>query len=279
MKILIFGAQGIAGHMISRYLSKNTEHKVYGVSRYHGVDNLYLDVESESCRRSFFNSPLTKDFDFVINCIGVLGPDSTKNLERTVLLNSWWPHYLEEQYKHNNTKVIHISTDCIFDGKRGWYIESDLPTETNIYGRSKAMGELNNDKDITLRMSIIGTEIKKENRSGLINFVLSNTEDKIFGWEKAIWNGITTYELAKQIANYINNPIISGIYHLVPDHNITKYHLVSHINDIFECDKEIVPIAGKEENKSLIDTRNEHKVFTPIPGYRDQLLELKEFST
>jgi dTDP-4-dehydrorhamnose reductase len=275
MKILVLGANGMAGHLIKAYL-KNQGHEVHGASRHPG--DVQLDVESESSRNNFFFSTLAANADFVINCIGVLGPDSNKNPARTVLLNSWWPHYLETRYAHNKAKVIHISTDCIFDGSRGWYIESDLPTETNLYGRSKALGEINNEKDITFRMSIIGTEIKKEGRSGLLNWVINNEEDKIYGWEKSIWNGITTYELAKQIAHYINNPSISGIYHLVPDYTISKYHLVSHINDVFNCGKEVIPVAGKEENKTLLDTRNEYKIFTTIPDYREQLLELKDFS-
>ena len=277
MRILVLGSQGMAGHIISAYL-KEQGYEVYGASRTHNVGDLYLDAESELSRLRFFNSPLAKNPDFVINCIGILGPDANKNPSRTVLLNSWWPHYLETLYANTKTKVIHISTDCIFDGSRGWYIESDLPTETNLYGRSKAMGEINNDKDITLRMSIIGTEIKKEGRSGLLNWVINNPDDKIQGWENSIWNGITTYELAVQINCFINNPIISGIYHLVPDYNISKYHLVSHINDIFECNKEVICVPGKDENKSLLDTRNEYKVFDDIPDYREQLLELRDFS-
>lgn len=275
MKIIILGANGMAGHIIKAYL-KEQGHEVHGASRHPG--DLYLDVEAQEARNKFMYNNAIACADFVINCIGVLGPDSNKNPGRTVFLNSWWPHYLETHYAHNKTKVIHISTDCIFDGSRGWYIESDSPTETNLYGRSKALGEINNDKDLTLRMSIIGTEIKKEGRSGLLNWVTSNPEDKIFGWEKAIWNGITTFELAKQINNYIQNPVISGIYHLVPDYTISKYHLVSHINDIFECNKEVIAIPGKEENKTLLDTRNEYKVFSKIPDYREQLCELKEFA-
>ena len=140
------------------------------------------------------------------------------------------------------------------------------------------MGELDNGKDITLRMSIVGTEIKKEGRSGLLNWVVNNPEDTLTGWETSIWNGITTLELAKQIDSYIKYPNISGIYHLVPEHIISKYHLVSYINDVFNCNKEIIPVPGKTENKTLINTRNDYKVFSLIPDYRTQLLELKDFS-
>lgn len=273
MRIVVLGASGMAGHVIKKYLTEKG-HDVFGASRHSG--DIYLDAESESSRRRFFFSEINC-IDYIINCIGVLGPDSDINPQRTVLLNSWWPHYLETLYPYTKTKIIHISTDCVFNGERGYYVESDLPNEKSLYGRSKALGELNNDKDLTLRMSIIGTEIKKHNRSGLLNWVINNQEETLFGWENSIWNGITTLELAKQINNYINNPIISGIYHLVPDYTISKYHLVSHINDIFNCNKEIVPIPGKEENKTLLDTRNAYNVFSTIPNYRAQLLELKDF--
>lgn len=272
MKILVLGANGMAGHIIKAYL-ENMGHEVNGASRH--APDLYLDVESQHSAHQFFN--FNYDFDFVINCIGVLGPDATKNPARTVYINSWWPHYLENYFAHAKTKIIHISTDCIFDGSRGWYVESDLPTEKGLYGRSKALGELNNNKDLTLRMSIIGTEIKKEGRSGLLNWVINNPHDKISGWKGSIWNGITTLELAKQINNYIQNPTISGIYHLVPDFSISKYHLVSYINDIFGANKEVEAVPGKIEKKTLLDTRNEYKVFSEIPSYREQLCELKEF--
>lgn len=267
MKVAILGAEGMAGHMIAKYLRS----KDYAVSAY---TRRSLDVEN-------FNT-VSFDYylsnpDFVVNCIGVLGPDSNKDPAKTILINSWFPHFLEQTFKNTKTRVIHISTDCVFDGERGYYIETDMPTETNIYGRSKAFGEINNDKDITLRMSIIGTEIKEPSRrSGLLNWVISNPNNAIQGWTQSIWNGITTLELAKQIHNYIQNPTVSGIYHLVPSFTISKYDLVSTINDVFECGKEILCVPGKAENKTLLDTRKE-SIFTKIPSYREQLVELKEF--
>lgn len=271
MKIIVLGAYGMAGHIISAYL-KECGHDVVGITR----DT--LNIENESGRNKFFYNKDLSSCDFIINCVGVLGPNSNENPARTIFVNSYFPHYLEFIYSQTSTRVIHISTDCIFNGERGYYIESDLPNETNFYGRSKALGELNNDKDLTLRMSIIGTEIKEKNRSGLLNWVTTNPDNKIYGWEKAIWNGITTFELARQINNYIRNPSIAGIYHLVPDYTITKYDLVQHINEVFDCNKEVVPIPGKAENKSLLDTRNEYRIFTRIPNYREQLLDLRDFS-
>lgn len=268
MKVVVLGANGMAGHMISNYLDSQG-FDVYRVTR------AMLDVEEFDA--AYFDQYIYLP-DFVINCIGVLGPDSNKSFSRTVLINSWFPRFLENYYADTHTKVIHISTDCVFDGKRGYYIESDIPNETNMYGRSKALGEINNDKDITLRMSIIGTEIKEQNRSGLLNWVVNNPNDEIQGWTQSIWNGITTLELAKQIHNYIEHPRVSGIYHLVPDFSISKYNLVNLINEIFKCNKVVLEVPGKAENKVLLDTRRECSIFSEIPDYYDQLCELETFT-
>lgn len=266
MSVVVLGANGMAGHMISNYL-EHVGYKVFRITREH--------INIEAFEEAYLDQ-LIGEAKYIINCIGVLGPDSNKDISRTVLVNSWFPKFLETNYPF--TKIIHISTDCVFDGKRGYYIETDLPNETNIYGRSKALGEINNDKDITLRMSIIGTEIKEQNRSGLLNWVLTNPSEEIQGWEQSIWNGITTLELAKQIHNFIQRPKVSGIYHLVPDFVISKYELVDLINEIFECGKTVVPVPGKSENKTLIDTRTRVDIFTEIPNYVNQLLELRDFT-
>jgi dTDP-4-dehydrorhamnose reductase len=111
----------------------------------------------------------------------------------------------------------------VFDGKKGEYLEEDIHTEMNAYGSSKSNGEINNSKDITFRMSIIGTEIKS-NGTGLLNWVLTNPNKELQGWDNAWWNGITTLQLAKSINLYINDPKISGVYHLVSnDNKIDKY--------------------------------------------------------
>lgn len=274
MKVIVLGSKGMAGHMISTYL-KRQGYDIFEVARTDADYN--LDVENPAQMRHFFNSRF-HECDYIINCIGVLGPDANKNPARTIYINSYLPHYLQFVYAHKKTKVMHISTDCIFDGKRGYYIEKDLPNETNIYGRSKALGELNNDKDITFRMSIIGTEIKKENRSGLLNWALTNEEDKLFGWTNAHWNGITTLELAKRIHYYIDKELdLSGIIHLVPSESINKYELLNYIDFVFELGKEVVPTQGpKDVNKILVDTREE-PICWDIPGYHLQLQQLKYF--
>jgi dTDP-4-dehydrorhamnose reductase len=150
-----------------------------------------------------------------------------------------------------------------------------LPTETNSYGRSKSLGEINNNKDVTFRMSIIGPELKTG--TGLLDWVRYNPNETLQGWNNAWWNGITTLQLAKCIQIYIENPGISGIYHLVNnDFKITKYRLLKLINQTYNLNKMIESIKGpKPVNKILVDTRQE--VNWEIADYPTQLEELRNF--
>lgn len=265
MKVTVLGSQGMAGHIVSAYL----EQQGHIVDR---IDRSKLNIEDVTQVNQFFNSLET---DFLVNCIGLLVKDSNENPDRAILINSWFPHYAERRLADTNTRLIHLSTDCVFDGSRGNYTETDLPTETNFYGRSKSLGEVNNSKDVTFRMSIIGPELK--NGTGLLNWVLTNPNKELPGWSNAWWNGITTLQLAKCINQYINNPTISGIYHVVNNNNrINKFDLLQKINYIYELNKTIVLTQGpKSVDKVLIDTRNTFNF--NIPDYTTQLIELRQF--
>jgi dTDP-4-dehydrorhamnose reductase len=272
MKIVLLGSNGMAGHMITKYL-KSKNFNVLTVARNNADCN--VDVENKDQLDNFLQSQ-NAQCDFMINCIGYLQPDSLKNPAKAIMLNSWFPQYLAQSLYNRNTRLIHISTDCVFDGKQGNYTEQDAHTETNVYGRSKSLGEISNNKDITFRMSIIGPELKS-NGSGLFQWIYTNKESTLSGWENAWWNGITTLQLAKCIEKYINDPKITGIYNVVNNNvNINKFDLLSKINNIFGLNKTINKTQGpKTVNKILVDTRKEFEF--DIPDYDTQLVELKEF--
>ena len=265
MRVTVIGSRGMAGHVIAKYLAQQG-HTVTA------VDRTVLDIEKGNVDH-FFE---TVDADFVVNAIGLLVKDCADRPDRAITINSWWPNYCAYKLKDTATRLIHLSTDCVFDGQRGNYFEADVHTETNAYGRSKSFGEINNDKDVTFRMSIIGPELK--NGTGLLNWVLTNTEQELPGWSNAWWNGITTLQLAKCIDQYINNPCVSGIYHLVNNRiRITKYNLLLLINRTYSLNKQITPAGGpKAVNKVLIDTRQE--VDWDIKDYPTQLEELRNFN-
>ncbi len=273
MKILVIGSNGMAGHIITRYLRDQR----YGVDTDARDKALFcINVEDTHIIKKFLHE-IRNDYDYIINCIGLLVKDSNDRPDRAAIINSWFPHAIEDAIRESKTKLIHLSTDCVFDGKNGDYIETDIHTEMNAYGSSKSLGEVNNNKDITFRMSIIGTEIK-ENGTGLLNWVIKNTETDLPGWDNAWWNGITTLQLAKCIEQYINNPSISGVYHLVNNENkINKYELLCKINRVFDLKKNIIRTQGpKSVNKILIDTRKDFDF--KISDYDTQLQELKDFS-
>ena len=279
MKILIIGSTGMAGHMIERYLNSKG-HDIKTAARANA--DYKLDINStDNVIASVKN--LGNDYDFIVNCIGLLVTPCIKSPTNAILINSWFPHFLENTFKDTRTKIIHLSTDCIFDGATGNYSETSTPTETNMYGRSKLLGELNNNKDITFRMSIIGPELK-ENGTGLFHWLCTNELEELSGWSNAWWNGLTTLQLAKCIDEYINNPVITGIVHLTRIKSkdcflkITKYDLLCKINTIFGLNKKINNTQGpKGVNKILINNRNDEFNFKIPATYDDMLHELKNF--
>jgi dTDP-4-dehydrorhamnose reductase len=253
MNILVIGSNGMAGSVITKYL-KIQGYTVTTSARTNSDIN--IDIEQIGYNDSFFAT--LSEYDFVINCIGLLVKDSIDRPDRAAIINAWFPHRLEHSLRDSKTKLIHLSTDCVFDGATGNYIETDTHTEMNAYGSSKSLGEVNNAKDITFRMSIIGPEIKSTG-TGLLNWILTNPQQELQGWDNAWWNGITTLELAKCLEKYIKNPTISGVYHLVNNENkINKYELLCKINEIYNLGKTIVKTQGpKPVNKILVDTRKE----------------------
>lgn len=270
MKILVLGSQGMAGHMIAHYLERNG-FEVYRAARKN--ESLFIEV---SVRESIDEVINSDSYDYVINCIGMLAGISSKNPEKAALVNGWLPHYLELLLSEKSTRLIHLSSDCVFNGQRGNYIESDVCDEMNFYGRSKSMGEVRNNKDITFRTSIIGPELNPDG-VGLLKWVLTHPDKKVPGWANAKWNGVTTLQLAKCLAKYMLDPKISGVYHLVSNqHKITKYELLCLINEIYELNKEIVlTYVPKNIDKVLVDTRQEFDF--EIPDYPSQLTELKDY--
>lgn len=272
MKILILGSNGMAGHIITKYF-KDKNYNVGTLAR--SDADFCVDIEENNQLENFFKSK-NSECDFLINCIGLLVGESNNNPLKAIYINSYFPHYLEKKYNNTNTKIIHLSTDCVFDGLKGNYIESDIHTEINYYGRSKSLGEINNNKDITFRTSIIGPE-KKQNGSGLFHWFTKSSPNKINGWQNAWWNGITTLQLAKCIEKYITNPKISGIRHLVNNKNrINKYDLLVKIKEIFDIEKTISPSVGpKEIDKVLLDTIGD--LDFEITDYDTQLRELRLF--
>ena len=274
MKVVVLGSSGMLGHIVYRYL-QNKGHEVMGVSRtsVEGINSIEIDVWRETDRLERF---LLRDKpEVVVNCIGVLIKESANHPTLAIHLNSLLPHMLSDLCTSWGAKLVHISTDCIFNGEKGPYREKDFPTETNWYGRTKALGELNNEIDLTLRTSIIGPDLDLEG-VGLFNW-FSKQKGSVSGYTDVFWNGITTLECAKQIEKIITEKFdLSGLYHLTTSEAISKYDLLKAIQRVFgPFHVQISPLDKVKQNKILINTRKDYD--PKIPSYEKQLRELKKF--
>lgn len=274
-KILIIGIKGMAGHVIYNYLNKNTDYSVFGIARNIVENNqeISLDVSDTDKLKEIITY---HNFDAVINCIGILNKDAEDNPAKAIWFNSYFPHFLEEITKESQTQVIHISTDCVFNGKKGNYAENDFKDGDGFYAQSKALGEITNDKDLTIRTSIIGPELK--NGIGLFHWFM-NQSGEINGYTSAYWSGVTTLELAKAIEYIVENPL-QGLVHLTNGNRINKFDLVNLFKDIWNKDQTtILPYEGKNVDKSL---QKSELLKYEVKSYKNMLIEqsewMKEFS-
>lgn len=271
MKFLVMGCNGMAGHMISLYL-KEQGHDVLGFGRKPSmyVPSVVGDAQdAESVRKLIEDGK----FDSIINCIGILNQYAEENKALATYLNAYFPHFLADITSETNTQVIHMSTDCVFSGKRGQYTEKDLRDGETFYDRSKALGELEDGKNITLRNSIVGPDINS-NGIGLLNWFMQQ-QGEVNGYTKAMWTGQTTLHLAK-IMELAAKEKAHGLYNTVPDHSISKYELLQLFNHYLRDDIiTIHPVNGVNADKSLLRTRFE---FTHlIPDYEIMVRELAEW--
>ena len=265
------GCNGMAGHMISLYL-KEAGHNVLGFARTKSsvVDSVIGDAMDPKLVMDVVG---TNRFDSIINCIGILNQFAERDKARAVYLNSYFPHYLAHLTEGTDTQIIHMSTDCVFSGKRGNYTEDDFQDGPTFYDRSKALGELNDEKNITLRNSIVGPDINK-NGIGLLNWFMQQS-GQVEGYTGALWTGQTTLQLAKTMEAAAKQKA-HGLFNAVPDTSISKYELLKLFNKYMRKDKiDIKPADKMAADKSLKRTRWDFDYI--IPDYETMISDLAEW--
>lgn len=271
-RILIIGTKGMAGHIIKEYLLSKT-YDVYSTFRKgEGKEELkdkeyYLDVFDKESLNKILEEVKPK---FLINCVGILNQFAEENPDIAIYVNGYFPHYLDRLSQKYDYKLIHITTDCVFSGKKGDYTENDFRDAESYYGRSKAIGEVNNNRTLTFRTSIIGPDIN-ENGIGLFNwFMKQNGEVK--GYSNVVWTGVTTLELAKAIEVSFLQDIV-GLHHLVNNEKISKYELLKLFKKYMnKNDVEIVEYKDYFSDKSLIRTNNDLKY--QVQTYNEMIEEM-----
>ena len=267
-KILILGSTGMLGHQVVKYFLQFDNYEVYDIAFKDKFrdETIVLDVRDKNNLEKIIEDIKP---DFIVNCIGILISGAKKDVANAIYINSYLPHHLKELINNIGGKLIHISTDCVFSGKKGCYVEADYRDGEDIYAKTKILGEIVDDSNLTLRTSLIGKELK-ENGEGLYSWFLRQ-EDSVNGFTKAIWSGVTTNELAKAIKWAIESEI-TGLYHITNNESINKNDLLNLFKKHTKKDITIIPIDGKAVNKSFKDTRK--KINYNIPSYDKMIREM-----
>ncbi|WP_269207901.1 SDR family oxidoreductase [Petrotoga mobilis] len=268
--MLVLGSSGMLGHVVVNYFEEKN-YNVYNLSRRIKVNEKtkLMDVTNFY---EFDNYLKELNLDVIINCIGILNQAAEQNPDKAILLNSYLPRFLEKKYSDAKTKIIQISTDCVFSGKTGNYREDSFKDGETIYARTKALGEIDNEKDLTIRTSIIGPDIN-ENGIGLFHWFMKQ-KNSIYGYKNAFWTGVTTIELAKGIEALVQNNV-TGLYHFVPNTKISKFDLLNILNEVFDKKITILPQEDYVVDKSLINTRKDFSY--NVPDYKEMIEEMKKW--
>ncbi|MGE7751199.1 SDR family oxidoreductase [Lysinibacillus fusiformis] len=271
MKFLVLGASGMAGHTISIYLrEQGYDVTTYTRTAFAYGNNITGDITDLNFLRSLLQD---HQYDIVINCIGMLNKECEENPEKSIFLNSYLPHAIVSLLENRQTKLIHMSTDCVFSGENAPYYENSVKDGTTFYDRTKGLGEIDHTKHLTFRNSIIGPDLKMDG-IGLFNWFL-HQKGPIHGYTGAIWTGVTTLTLAKAMEQAAHEEL-TGLYHLVNTSPISKYDLLQLLNKHFmDHTIKITPHQLINVNKTLINTRNDFS-FT-VPSYEEMIIDMKEW--
>lgn len=265
MKIYLFGSTGMLGGYIKKLLTLHYEVICFDRNNYDVL--IDKDLKLKDLLKNIKNN------DIIINCIGII-PQKYKlsDNQSFIKVNALFPHKLQEIAEKTNAKLIHITTDCVYNGYRGLYKEDDKHDEGNIYGVSKSIGEPENS--CIIRTSIIGEETK--DKMSLLEWIISNKNKEINGYSNHLWNGVTCLTLANIIKNMIENDIFwKGVRHIYSSDIVSKYDLCVLINNIYNLNIKINKVDDKVSiNKSL---SSQYEKMFEIKNIENQIYDLKHF--
>ena len=271
-RVLVLGSTGLIGHQVFNYLQSLDKYDMHNFAYRKALqlDTVILDARNEI---EYLEKVRQIAPNFIINCVGVLVNGANRDIEHAIFLNSYFPHRLMRLADEINAKLIHISTDCVFSGNKGApYVESDFKDGKEVYSKTKAFGEIINEKHLTLRTSVVGPELKIDGEE-LFHWFMGQSF-KIFGYTRSIWSGVTSIELARAVEWSIRKEI-TGLYHVTNNKPISKYKLIKLFQKHTKKKINIIPVSGRESNKSFIDTRG--LLDYEIPSYDKMIFEMVEF--
>jgi len=283
-KVLILGVTGMLGHTLYKEMSKQQElYEIYGTTRNaSGLKEYFTQEEIKSIRSgvdadnfdTVIKAIASIQPTIIINCIGIIKQlPIAKDPLTAITVNAQLPHRISLVARTANARLIHISTDCVFNGVKGNYTESDDSNAEDLYGRTKFLGEVSYPHCVTLRTSIIGHELKTE--FSLIDWFMSQ-KDEINGYTKAIYSGFPTYEMVNIIMNYvIPKADLSGLYH-VSSEAISKYDLLCIMKDVYKKDIKINAFEDFVLDRSLDSSKFMKVTGYKAPSWRDMLNDMHD---
>lgn len=269
MRILILGATGCLGHRLFLELSKH--HEVWGTTRGKQtpsfadseriVFDVVSDIEDDLYRAFRWVKP-----DVAINCIAAI-PQRNASIHRAIAINAALPHALVGVCADYDARLIHFSTDGVFSGKRGNYTEDDTPDATDVYGMTKRLGEISDQKHVlTLRCCSIGREIGA--KKSLVEWFLAQT-GTVKGYSEAWFNPVSTHQIAHMLNDYVlPNDELHGIYHIGGGAVLNKLSMLRYLKGAYSRDIEIAPYEDSYCNRTLTTRK-----FYDATGYNSPTME------
>ena len=281
MKLLVIGASGMLGQTLFKVASQQSDLEVYGTVRHRDARVLDFLQTTESrifeCELEAEIDPLLYcSPDIVINCAGIIKQQgSSQTTLSYIKVNSLVPYILADLCEHRGARLIQLSTDCVFSGRVGQYAETDIPDPVDLYDKSKLLGEVTHAPHLTVRTSFIGFDLFHNQGLSLLDW-FKRQSGEIKGYTRAIWSGLTTLEVARDLVLLARRPEVTGLLHLCGE-KINKYELLVLARDIFN--KTEIAIRPDESyicDRSLISSRLAELGIT-VPSLRQMLIELRDF--
>ena len=266
--VLILGASGMLGNAVLRFFSQSPDYRAVGTVRsrdalqrlpqaLHNQVVPGLDVENADALQQLFARVRPA---VVMNCVGLVKQLAQADDPLAAIpINALLPHRLLRLCKSAGARLIHVSTDCVFAGTRGMYREDDPPDATDLYGRSKLLGEVDDEQAVTLRTSVIGPEL--DSAHGLLSWFLAQ-RGRVKGYTHAVFSGLPTVELARIVRDFvIPRPDLHGVYHVAGE-PIRKYELLTLIAQRYGLSTEI-----EADSRLVIDRSLDSSRFRRLTGY------------
>ena len=285
MRILVIGGSGMLGHKLVQLWQNRFDVWTTLKGAFEDYERLGIYKKNQT-----FDKIDIENFGVIENTIKEVKPDvifnavgiikqlpSSKNVIKTLTVNSIFPHRLAEIVETNGARLINISTDCVFDGKKGNYNEEDISNATDVYGKSKNLGEVVGENCLTLRTSIIGREIRTNH--SLVEWFLCNRGRKVKGFVNAVYTGFPTIVLAGIIGDLIeSHKDLSGLYHVSAD-PINKYELLKLINEAYGAKVEIEPFEDFRIDRSLDCSKFKAATGFKADSWREMIRRMAEDET